>query len=107
LEINNRILEIIRYYELDQRQFAEQIGITPASVSKIVKGISVPGGKILIGILTRYPDISAEWLMRGKGYMLLKKSLPEWSPLNWPQYHELLKKMEKLRKDVDGLKGTK
>lgn len=31
---------------------------------------SQPGGDMIVKVLTLYPDLSAEWLMRGEGNML-------------------------------------
>ena len=31
---------------------------------------SQPGGDVIVKVLTLYPDLSAEWLMRGEGNML-------------------------------------
>lgn len=36
-----------------------------------------PSAKVLTSILVTYEDISAEWLLRGKGQMLLSEETPD------------------------------
>lgn len=110
MEINDRIAQIISYYDIEQKELAEKIEVAAATISKIVKGLSIPGGKILIQILAQYPDISAEWLMRGNGNMLINQSKSNQSgetetTITQTQYQELLARIDKLSNDFEDLKN--
>jgi transcriptional regulator with XRE-family HTH domain len=48
---------------------AKEIGIQRATVSHVLNGRNNPGYDFLHNLLTRFPKISAEWLMTGQGPM--------------------------------------
>lgn len=48
------------------------IGMNQSTVSRQLKGEQALSSKLLDGILSAYPDLSAEWLMRGEGEMLMQ-----------------------------------
>ena len=54
---------------ISQTQFAENIGVAKASVSHILAGRNKPGFDFIEGIATRYPNLSLEWLISGRGRM--------------------------------------
>lgn len=107
MEINQRIADIINYYGIEQKELAKKIDVTAATISKIVKGLSIPGGRILVQVLEQYPDISAEWLMRGQGDMLINKSKlgNQETTITQTQYQDLLRRFEKLANDFEDLKN--
>ena len=55
---------------MTQQEFAETIKVAPATLSSIFTGRTAPSLKIVDAIKTRFPDISTDWLMFGKGEML-------------------------------------
>lgn len=108
MDINYRIAEIINHYDIEQQEIAKKISVTPATISKIVKGLSVPGGRVLVEILAQYPEVSAEWLMRGTGNMLLNQSksteLQESHiSITQTQYDDLIKDIKELKSRVRNL----
>lgn len=74
MEINRRIAYLLRFKGLDQKSFAKEIGIAPASLNKVVKEKAPAGAKVITGVLNAFDDISAEWLLRGEGEMLRAKN---------------------------------
>lgn len=65
-----RIKDIIAHYNLSIRGFAIKIGVNQPTLDRMLKGINALNLNCIIGILSAYPDISAEWLLRGEGPML-------------------------------------
>lgn len=63
--------------------FFEATGIQPSNF-KGKNMLSQPGGDMLVKILTVYPDLSAEWLMRGEGDMF-KTNIPKTNSINCEQ----------------------
>ena len=59
-----RIKSIINYYKLTDRAFAIKCNIKQNTLSRQLGGTSD-------AILSTFEDISSEWLLRGKGTMLL------------------------------------
>ena len=69
--INGRIREIILSAGITDSAFAKRIGVTQSVIASMFQRGTEPSAKVLTSILLTYEDISAEWLLRGKGQMLL------------------------------------
>ena len=54
---------------MTQQEFAETIKVAPATLSSIFTGRTAPSLKIVEAIKSRFPDISTDWLMFGRGAM--------------------------------------
>ena len=67
----SRIKEVIAYYKLTDRAFAIKCGIKQNTLSRQLNGVSEISVPTINAILDNYNDISAEWLLRGKGEMLI------------------------------------
>jgi transcriptional regulator with XRE-family HTH domain len=72
-EIVKRIQMIQTESGLDKKSFAEKINISAASLSHIHTGRNNPSLELVLNILKAYQDISAEWLLLGKGAQLKGK----------------------------------
>ncbi|MDR0895037.1 MAG: helix-turn-helix transcriptional regulator [Prevotellaceae bacterium] len=72
--LNKRFIEVMKWTKLPQGKFAESIGITQGGVSHITSGRSKPSINSLTRIHEAYPDINYDWLLTGKGEMLLSAS---------------------------------
>lgn len=68
-EIRKRINEIKDYYKLSNRGFAATIGARPAATNNYLNGKKSPSMDFVMAILSKYVDISTEWLLRGEGEM--------------------------------------
>lgn len=53
----------------DKRDFATQLGISPSLVTEITKGRSSVGTSAIQNIVSKF-NISADWLLTGRGEML-------------------------------------
>jgi transcriptional regulator with XRE-family HTH domain len=67
--MKERILEFLRLENRSSAQFAEEIGVQPSSISHIISGRNNPSLDFVIKMLNKYPDISSDWLLFGKGQM--------------------------------------
>ena len=75
--INGRIREIILSAGITDSAFAKRIGVTQSVIASMFQRGTEPSAKVLTSILLTYEDISAEWLLRGKGQMLLSEVTPD------------------------------
>lgn len=73
----NRIKEVIALSGLSDRAFAIKCGIKQNTLSRQLGGVSEVSASTINAILDNYEEISAEWLLRGKGSMLLQKEEAE------------------------------
>lgn len=75
MNIVERLQELQKFSNLSVRAFAIKCDLKQQTLDKQIKGISEPSANTLISIANAFPDISAEWLLRGEGEML-KPSTP-------------------------------
>lgn len=77
-KINERILQLVNYYTNSSvKKFAESIKIPQQTVNRLfnidsrTKKYPVATTEILVAITKMYVDIDANWLLTGKGAMLM------------------------------------
>ncbi len=73
--MNNRILLILKYKDISAGKFADEIDVLRSSVSHILSQRNKPSLEFIQKILKKYPEISPEWLISGKGAMLKNPEL--------------------------------
>ena len=66
-----RIKAIISYYSMSDRAFALKCGIKQNTFSNQMNGARELSLSTVNAILISFEDISSEWLLRGKGEMLI------------------------------------
>jgi len=69
--MTERILKIKERAQMNQRDFAAAIGISPSSLSSLFNGHTSPTQNLVQAIHRRFPEISITWLMFGEGEMLV------------------------------------
>lgn len=77
--ILERLKSVIAEKSNSASDFSKMIGIAQTTLSNQMKsprGISI---EVIMLTLDQFPDISAEWLLRGKGEMLLTDNMPTFS----------------------------
>lgn len=62
-----RVNYVIDNFGKTKNHFANEIGMSGTTVWRQLKGEQALSSKLIEGILTAYPDVSAEWLLRGTG----------------------------------------
>ena len=65
MSVNQRIIILYESLNIQKKEFANQIGIAQTTLHNFLNHISEPNSKILVAILEKFPDLSAEWLLRG------------------------------------------
>ena len=69
-----RLLALMRAEGLNAKTFAEQVGISAATMSNIVNGRNNPSLEVMQKVLNRFRTLSPQWLILGVGSMYLEKS---------------------------------
>ena len=67
--IKERILEFLKSENKSSAHFAQEIGVQPSAISHIISGRNKPSLDFVIKMINRYPSLSIEWLLLGKGSM--------------------------------------
>lgn len=73
-ELSNRIGDFVQYTKMSARKFALECGLSQPTFDKHIRGTAQPNAVTLMGIAKRFPELSLDWLLLGKGDMLKKDS---------------------------------
>jgi transcriptional regulator with XRE-family HTH domain len=65
--MKDRIILLIKAKNLTAAQFADEINVQKSSISHIISGRNNASLDFVQKVLSRYPEVSMEWLMWGKG----------------------------------------
>lgn len=72
--MKDRIIAFLETINLGSSQFAAEIGVQPSGISHILSGRNNPSLDFVLKVLNRYPELSSEWLLFGKGEMFRDSS---------------------------------
>ena len=67
--MNQRLQQFLTAENISQSQFADTIGVARASISHIISGRNKPGFDFIESMARKYPALSLEWLITGRGRM--------------------------------------
>jgi len=67
-----RLKEVLAYSGLSVRAFAIKCGVSQPTLDKQFKGLRGISIDTMMSVLYAFPEVSAEWLMRGNGDMIIK-----------------------------------
>jgi len=108
LTVKDKILAFLVKKGIKKGDFFEITGIQSSNF-KGKNMQSQPGGDMLVKILTTYPELSAEWLLRGEGDML---RTADTAPANAivqapvpPQFDALISKITQQAEEIGRLKA--
>lgn len=73
--MKDRIRKIMETLQISQQEFAQQLEISPASLSSIFTGRTNPTNNHVQAVHRAFPDISVNWLLFGEGNMYENTSL--------------------------------
>jgi transcriptional regulator with XRE-family HTH domain len=67
MSIDSRLREVIRELGVAHGEFAREIGVSPGALSEACSGKRPAPWAVVFGIANRYPEVSLEWLLTGRG----------------------------------------
>lgn len=71
MEINLRISQLIDKLGFNKSSFALHISVSQPIITHITNGRNNPGLEVIQKILTHCPEVNPEWLILGRGDMIL------------------------------------
>lgn len=72
---SDRLIFILKKFKIKQKEFAKTVKISPSTLSEYKKNAKKPSMDTLYRISTEY-DINLNWLLTGKGEMLIAQKNP-------------------------------
>lgn len=72
--ISQRVREFLSCNSISINSLAKQINVAQATLNPQLRGDRTLAANIVVKILEAFPDISAEWLLRGEGEMCKSNS---------------------------------
>jgi len=72
MSLSHRLKLLIKSKNISQSEFARMLDVTRGSVNQWLAGKLVPGHKPMMKIYEVFPEISADWLLLGKGEMSIE-----------------------------------
>ena len=75
--MHTRLKNWVESEVLKPSQLADNIGVNRATISHILSGRNKPSIDFLQKLLSAYPNLNANWLITGIGYMNTKKEAKE------------------------------
>ena len=66
-----RVLKVYRESALTKVEFAELVGVSTTTIANYEKSQRFVSAECLFSLVGAFPELSAEWLLRGEGDMLL------------------------------------
>ena len=70
---SERLQKIMESEQITAKQFSEEVGIQPGTISNILKGRNKPSLEVMQKVLQRFRTLSPEWLILGVGSMYKQK----------------------------------
>lgn len=71
VSIYQRVIEFFNTLSISRSAFASILELPQSTVNNYMRGSRIIPIEFIEAMLKRYPDLSAEWLMRGNGDMFL------------------------------------
>ncbi len=68
--MEDRLLKILKHYDLSPSVFADKLGVQRSSISHILSGRNKPSFDFITKVGDTFPLINIEWFINGKGNML-------------------------------------
>lgn len=96
-----RIKEFIDKNGLTVKDVEKKIGMSNGSLGSQIKNNKSIGSDKIENFLSTYPDVSAEWLLRGEGYMIKSENIAKENVTD--EVLNLYRKVNKLQDRIDEL----
>ena len=67
--MNERLLEVIKYYGLNISNFSDRIGVKEGTIRKVITSNTTVRSDTLLKISKSFTSINIDWLITGRGSM--------------------------------------
>ena len=89
MEIKDRIRMIMEREKVPPRVFAETIGVQQSTLSHILNDRNKPSLEVVMKVHQKYDYVNLEWLLYGKGEMMVSEEATSFNSSNHDYLHSL------------------
>ena len=75
--MKDRLKEFLDKKKINARQFADEIGVQPSSISHILTGRNKASVELLEKMIRVFPDLDVQYLISGIGSVSVHSSVPD------------------------------
>ena len=79
---SQKIEELLHYFRMEQKDFAEKCGLEPNNITKIKVGKCGISKRVFDKIINAFPEVNKTWLATGEGEMLKNETKERYSQSN-------------------------
>ena len=97
--IYQRVKLVLEDKSISVNALSKQINVAQATLNPQLRGDRTLAANIVAKILDAFPDVSAEWLMRGVGIMYSNQDTDDYSYMVAETPHRLVPKIEDYHQD--------
>lgn len=77
-----RLEKIMEHYNMTATNLADEVGFNRSSISHLLSGRNKPSLEFVMKLLEKFPELTLEWLVNGKGSFMPSDEKPAPSPPN-------------------------
>ena len=71
--MEDRLLKILKHYDLSPSVFADRLGVQRSSLSHLLSGRNNPSFDFMLRLTESFTEVNLDWFISGKGNMLKKQ----------------------------------
>ena len=98
--VRQRIREILKENNYSVRSLASAYSVNQATLNNQINRDTMLSVNTILFTLDKFPNISAEWLMRGKGEKFLNEQKEEASTFDENFYKDIIRDYQKMVEDL-------
>lgn len=71
--VNQRIMEFLKFMKISVNSMCKELNLKQSTVNGQLNGTNTLSADTIVHVIRAYPELSAEWVLRGKGPMILNE----------------------------------
>lgn len=109
MTLETRFKQFLKAKDLNNKQLSERIKVSESTISKALQSGKLARSKIVTLTIMAFEDLNSEWLLRGKGPMLIENFQVNEPKEDYVQsdlynYNTLVKKVKEIERKLNNIK---
>lgn len=109
MTLETRFRKFLKAKNLNNKQLSDLIGVSESTISKALQSGKLANSKIVILTVIAFDDLNSEWLLRGKGSMLIEniqvnEPKEDYGQSDLYNYNKLVEKVQEIERELKNIK---